>query len=173
VENDEIEDLDFLELRACDESCPGGILICGNRFLINERVMQRARKLAERERNGETSREKAISTEEKYLMDHSYVDKVLPRSMMKLDEDISIAFQKLTKIKEIEAKLPHTDCNVCGAPSCHALAEDIACDNAELSDCVFIQRNLEVRKSMTTDDSIETMKKIWGEEKLNDYILNK
>ncbi len=173
VENDEIEDLDFLELRACDESCAGGILTCGNRFLINERVMQRARKLAERERNGETSREKAISTEEKYLMDHSSVDKVLPRSMMKLDEDISVAFQKLTKIKEIEAKLPHTDCNVCGAPSCHALAEDIACDNAELSDCVFIQRNLEVRKSMTTDDSIETMKKIWGEEKLNDYILNK
>lgn len=173
VENDEIEDLDFLELRACDESCPGGILTCGNRFLINERMMQRARKLAERERSGETTRRKEIFNEEKYLMENSSVGRVLPRSMMKLDEDTTIAFQKLTKIRELEAKLSHTDCNVCGAPSCHALAEDIACNNAELSDCVFMQRNLEVRKGMTTDDSIDRMKKIWGEEKLNDYILNK
>ena len=173
VENDEIEDLDFLELRACDESCAGGILTCGNRFLINDRMTQRARKLADRERNGETSRRKEIYSEEKFLIDNSSVAKIMPRSMVVLDEDISIAFEKLTKIKEIEAMLPQTDCNVCGAPSCHALAEDIACDEAKMSDCVFMQRNLEMRNSLNVEESVEIMKKIWGEEKIKDYVLKK
>ncbi|MFA7081548.1 MAG: [Fe-Fe] hydrogenase large subunit C-terminal domain-containing protein [Bacteroidales bacterium] len=173
VENDEIDDLDFLELRACDESCAGGILTCGNRFLINDRMTQRARKLADRERNGETSRRKEIYSEEKFLIDNSSVAKIMPRSMMVLDEDISIAFEKLTKIKEIEAMLPQTDCNVCGAPSCHALAEDIACDEAKMSDCVFMQRNLEMRNSLNVEESVEIMKKIWGEEKIKDYVLKK
>ncbi|MCK9162755.1 MAG: 4Fe-4S binding protein [Bacteroidales bacterium] len=173
VENDEIEDLDFLELRACDESCAGGILTCGNRFMINDRMTQRARKLAERERNGETSRKKAIYSEEDFLIENASVAKILPRSMMVLDDDISVAFQKLTRIKEIEAKLPQTDCNVCGAPSCHALAEDIACDEAKLSDCVFIQRNLEMRNSLSVEESVEILKKIWGEEKIKDYVFKK
>ena len=42
VENDEITDVDFLELRACDESCAGGILTVGNRFLTVERLRKRA-----------------------------------------------------------------------------------------------------------------------------------
>lgn len=173
VENDDIEGLDFLELRACDQGCPGGILTCGNRFVINDRVMYRAKKLADRERSGETSRKKEITKMEDYLVKNSRVGKILPRSMMKLDEDISVAFQKLTKIREIEPKLPQIDCSVCGAPSCHALAEDIACDNASLLDCVFIQRNLENRNSMTAQESVDIIKNIWGEEKLDDYILNK
>ena len=41
-ENDEVEDVDFLELRACDQSCPGGILTADNRFLICERIFARA-----------------------------------------------------------------------------------------------------------------------------------
>jgi iron only hydrogenase large subunit-like protein len=173
VEDDEIEDLDFLELRACDESCAGGILTCGNRFLINDRMFQRAKKLAERERNGETLRKKEISKKEDLLIDNANVSKIMPRSMLKLDPDINVAFQKLSKIRELAVKLPQTDCNVCGAPSCKALAEDIVCENAKMTDCVFMQRNLEMRDSLSSNESVEIMKKIWGEEKLKDYILNK
>jgi hypothetical protein len=36
IENEEIQDVDFLELRACDESCAGGILCTKNRFLLHE-----------------------------------------------------------------------------------------------------------------------------------------
>ena len=173
VENDEIEGVDFLELRACDQGCPGGILTCGNRFIIRERIMQRARKLSERERNGEVEKQKEISKEKDFLLERMNVGRILPRSMMVLDENISVALQKLGKIREIESRLPQTDCCVCGAPTCHALAEDIAMDKAQLSDCVFIQRNLEARKSMTTENAIEAMQKIWGKDKLKDYIYKK
>ena len=62
VENEEIEDVDFLELRACDQSCPGGILTCDNRFLMCERVFGRARKIA-------MNREEAIEVFKRYEED--------------------------------------------------------------------------------------------------------
>lgn len=38
IESEEISNIDFLELRACDESCAGGVLTSGNRFLSVERI---------------------------------------------------------------------------------------------------------------------------------------
>ena len=43
LENDEIENVDFLELRMCDQSCAGGILAPANRFLVVESMQKRAR----------------------------------------------------------------------------------------------------------------------------------
>lgn len=43
LENDEAAGFDFLELRACDQSCAGGILTSENRFLTSERLQDRAR----------------------------------------------------------------------------------------------------------------------------------
>lgn len=40
IENDELTDIDFLELRACDHSCAGGALVVNNRFLTIERLQQ-------------------------------------------------------------------------------------------------------------------------------------
>ena len=39
----------------------------------------------------------------------------------------------MKKIDEYRARLPQTDCGICGAPTCDALARDIVCDNAELT----------------------------------------
>ena len=41
IENDELKDIDFLELRACDHSCSGGALTINNRFLTIERLQKR------------------------------------------------------------------------------------------------------------------------------------
>src|SRR6056297_4235381 len=48
VEDGDMEDVDFLELRACDESCAGGILNPSNRFLTVERLRNKAKGQAER-----------------------------------------------------------------------------------------------------------------------------
>ena len=45
LENDDIPELDFLELRACDQGCAGGALLQGNRFLTVERLKIRAKQL--------------------------------------------------------------------------------------------------------------------------------
>jgi iron only hydrogenase large subunit-like protein len=47
VEDGEMDDVDFLELRACDESCAGGILNPANRFLTVERLRNKAKQQTE------------------------------------------------------------------------------------------------------------------------------
>ncbi|MCR5013821.1 MAG: 4Fe-4S binding protein [Bacteroidales bacterium] len=139
VENDEIEDVDFLELRACDQSCPGGILTCDNRFLMCERIFGRARKIADRERKGEQTKDHEVESERNYLNNNVKVGEIKPRSMLVLDDDITIALKKMGRINELRAKLPHRDCGICGAPTCDAFAHDIVMHGAKLSDCIFMK----------------------------------
>ena len=43
LENEEVPEFDFLELKSCDQGCAGGILLTGNRFLTVERLQKRAK----------------------------------------------------------------------------------------------------------------------------------
>ena len=139
VENDEIENVDFLELRACDQSCPGGILTCDNRFLMCERIFARARKVADRERRGEQAKDHEVESERNYLNNNIKVGEINPRSMLVLDENITLALEKMKRLNEYRAKLPQKDCGVCGAPTCDALAHDIVMGEAKLTDCIFLK----------------------------------
>lgn len=168
VENEEVEDVDFLELRACDQSCPGGILTYNNRFLTCERMFNRARYVAGKERRGELTRAQEVEDEHAYLMENICVDEVEPRSIS-LDPDISKALEKMNKIKELERMLPQIDCGVCGAPTCDALAEDIVCNGCNISDCIFVQRNMEANKDMKIEDSLKIWEDIWGYEKIKKF----
>ena len=137
IENDEIEGVEFLELRACDQSCSGGNLTCNNRFLTCEKMFARARYVADKERNGERTREFEIENERDYLMQNMSLDKIEPRSMLSLDDDIAKALEKMDKINLLKKELPQKDCGICGAPTCDAFAEDVVCQNAKKSDCIF------------------------------------
>ena len=140
VENDEVENVDFLELRACDQSCPGGILTCDNRFMMCERIFARARKIAERERNGEQTKDHEIEAERNFLARNVKVGAIKPRSMLVLDEDITQALEKMQRINQLRAKLPQKDCGVCGAPTCDALAHDVVMGEAKITDCIFMKQ---------------------------------
>ena len=139
VENDEVENVDFLELRACDQSCPGGILTCDNRFMMCERIFARARKIAERERNGEQTKDHEIEAERNFLARNVKLGEIHPRSMLVLDENINMALLKMQQINVLRAKLPQKDCGVCGAPTCDALARDVVMGEAKITDCIFMK----------------------------------
>lgn len=170
VENDEIEGVEFLELRACDQSCPGGNLTCNNRFLTCEKMFARARYVAEKERNGELTREHELEKEREYLSKNLEVGEIEPRSMLSLDPDISKALEKMDKMNTLRKHLPQVDCGLCGAPTCDALAEDIVCQKAKITDCIYVQRNMEMRNRMKTNETINIMEKIWGNDKVGNYI---
>ena len=139
VENDEVENVDFLELRACDQSCPGGILTCDNRFMMCERIFARARKIAERERNGEQTQDHEIEAERNFLARNVKLSEINPRSMLVLDDDITQALEKMQRINQLRAKLPQKDCGVCGAPTCDALARDVVMGEAKITDCLYMK----------------------------------
>jgi Na+-translocating ferredoxin:NAD+ oxidoreductase RNF subunit RnfB len=79
------------------------------------------------------------------------------------------AMRKMEKVNRIMQLLPLVDCGVCGAPSCQALAQDIAQGEAKIQQCIFIQKILEQKGEMSLDDSIEVMQGIWGYGKTNKY----
>lgn len=136
-------------------------------------MFARAKYVADKERNGEMTRQKEVEEEKTYLMRNMKVGKIEARSMMTLDNDRLKALEKMKRIAELKKLLPQIDCGICGAPSCDALAEDIVCHNAELTDCVFIQRNLEARGNMDHNESLKIMELIWGSEKIKNYVKNK
>ena len=45
--------------------------------------------------------------------------------------------EKYQRIEKLTRELPGLDCGSCGAPSCHALAEDIVLGSASEDDCIF------------------------------------
>ena len=167
LENDEMEGVEFLELRACDQSCAGALLSCDNRFLCGERMYARARKAAERERNGEMARDREMERYQDYLVTHSELEAVQPRSMMVLDKDISKALEKMERIERMKGRLPQIDCGVCGAPTCEAFATDVVCGGARPEQCVFYRLHLEAEGKMTLDEGRSNMYAVWGDNRIS------
>ncbi len=85
-----------------------------------------------------------------------------PRSIEKLDEDLSVAFQKMEKITRIMKVLPQIDCGACGTPSCQALAQDVVQGKAKLNQCIFMQKILTREGLLTPEESMELSAKVWG-----------
>ena len=97
------------------------------------------------------------------------VGDILPRPIEKLDEDMTVALQKMEKISRMMKVLPQVDCGACGAPSCRVLAQDIVQDKAKLSQCVFLQKVMACEGLLTPEESIELAAETWGSEKFENY----
>lgn len=167
LENEENQDIDFLELRSCDESCAGGILTSSNRFFNVERMKKRADRARGKEKdlNYRYVNPGSIMKHKDFLVKNIAISEVQPRSMDKLDENIATAMKKMQKVEQIMKTLPYVDCGVCGSPDCNSLAQDIVQGEAELTHCIYVQRSLESKGALPSDESLKIMQKIWGEDK--------
>lgn len=162
LEDEEIEEpIDYLELRGCDESCAGGILVQGNRFLVADNL--RAEAAAAKDTHPLTGQYK------QYCSASIKMDAVEPRSMVKYDKDINVAIKKMEAARMLRKILPDIDCGACGAPSCEALAADIVRDDASLNNCIFMQARFEKEGSLLVGEAIDLMEKVWGK----DRFINK
>ncbi len=159
LEDTEESNINFLELRACDESCAGGVLISGNRFLTVERLNGRAKKLPT------TYPDSAENSGDRYDPDAYGLQPIPARSMMVLDSDRKVALEKMKKIDDLLKVLPGIDCAACGSPTCRSLAEDIVQERAEITSCVFMQE-LYLRKGKITLDEVDRINAgIWGKKR--------
>lgn len=157
LENEECEDLDFLELRACAEGCTGGVLTPSNRFLASDRLKKRSTQMRQINETEQAEIQRIAKPLEKDLK----LDTIEAKSAMKLDQDTTKALEKLQKVRTILAGLPGIDCGLCGAPSCRALAEDIARGTQALKSCTVL------RMRRDQDSRIE---RIWG---TNDHTTHR
>ena len=49
----------------------------------------------------------------------------------------------MARLKELEKEFPQLDCGACGAPTCHAFAEDVVRGYGKKEGCIFLQKKQE------------------------------
>lgn len=126
-----LDDIDFIEALACPEGCLGGPLTVENPFIAKENLKNEIEQIAVNAAHS-NSVDKADNIDE-----YVWKSTVEYSPILKLDDDMEKALEKMQKIDEITNGLYDLDCGACGAPSCRALAEDIVRGIAKETDCIF------------------------------------
>lgn len=133
IDNEDINNLDYVELNACNGGCVGGAMTVANPYIAQARLQNLKRYLP-------VSPNRPV--------DNSIPEDSLRTSALsyepnaKLAEDRTKAMQMLHDIEEICRALPGTDCGSCGAPTCTAFAEDIIKGETNADECTVIMRAL-------------------------------
>lgn len=143
LEEDRLGDVDFIELNTCPGGCVGGVLTGENPFVAKARIQ-----------HSEREDEKAPYSEIRKL-DPKTLDWTVPLErleVMRLSSDRKEALRIMGDIERINKKFPSLDCGSCGAPTCRALAEDVALEIANIEDCIF---NIKSGKVGTENDESE------------------
>jgi len=136
IELNKLSDIDYIECQACIGGCIGGALTAENHFVARVRI----RRLSEKMGCESSIKHKDVieALENGY---YSFEEKILPKSSLKLDDDIVRAIQKMEQLEHTLKELPGLDCGSCGSPNCRALAEDIVQGEANEADCIFKLRD--------------------------------
>lgn len=158
IDKDDFKEIDFLELKACDQGCAGGILNPQNRFLCVESLKKRA----EANKQKQTPARKLLLEEVDLQL-----EEIEEKSVLALDSNPSQALKMMNKTRRMMCYLPGFDCGACGAPTCKALAEDVAKGNAILSHCVFMQREMEKYHRLSPEHAFNIIESIWGKDRLD------
>ena len=161
MENEDIPDLDYLELKSCHQGCAGGILLTGNRFLTVERLQKRSKRYPEAKDQMKTC-ENCES-----IKNSLKSEPIQPNFVFALDKDRGKALEKLRKADRIVCQLPGIDCGACGAPNCHALAEDMVQGKAKMTDCVFLQNRYLNEQKINIAKATKNLENTWGKNRFD------
>ncbi|MGN0586810.1 MAG: [Fe-Fe] hydrogenase large subunit C-terminal domain-containing protein [Oscillospiraceae bacterium] len=130
LEDQKFADLDFIELNACSGGCVGGTLTVENPYVAKAKL-DRLRKympVARTHLRDEDADKLLFEKEIEY------------QPVFKIGGSIKESIAAMAKIEQLCDKFPGLDCGSCGAPTCHALAEDIVSGRAHERDCVHLLR---------------------------------
>mgnify|MGYP002116984829 FL=1 len=137
IEDGNIPELEFIELNACNGGCVGGTMSMENPYIAKARLQTLRRYLPVSQNWLYNS-----GNEEDTWIPDEYFFKDLPtyQPINRLSGNMSESFKMMADIEKIVKRLPDIDCGSCGAPSCHAFAEDIVLGEATENDCIFRMR---------------------------------
>lgn len=128
IEEDRLRDIDFVEALSCIGGCLGGPLTLTNAFIA---------KTIQKKHMDKASGQSVSSNLKKNYEELVWTSSVEYKPVMKLDQNVSKAIEKLEMLEKLYEELPGLDCGACGSPNCHALAEDIVRGTANDTDCIF------------------------------------
>lgn len=124
------QNLEFIELNACNGGCVGGVMNVENPFAAKAK-MQHLRKYLP----------VAAARSDKYGEYHvDWTSEVKYQPVFELADNLKESMEKMNRIEELTKELPGLDCGCCGAPTCKAHAEDIVKGIARKQDCIHVLR---------------------------------
>ncbi len=141
IENGTIHNLEFVELNACNGGCVGGTLNVENPYIAKARLRNMRKYLPISRNHPETD---ASIPQNVYIENFDELLNSVANDI--LSEDRTVAISKMSEVEKIYKGLPHLDCGSCGAPNCHALAEDIIKCEANEADCLIKLRDNIIKK---------------------------
>ncbi len=131
LEDEKFYGLDFVELNACPGGCVGGVLNVENPYIAKVKLKQIRR----------YSPVSCNRLPDEDLQPYRWEEPLSYEPVLELDSNLSVAMEKLQRMRKIESRLYGLDCGSCGAPSCKALAEDVVRGIASEEACIFKLRD--------------------------------
>lgn len=133
IDNEDINNIDFIELNACSGGCVGGAMTVANPYIAQARLQSLKRYLP-------VSPNRPAS---EWIPDKFFNENKLeynPNNL--LSDDIKTARRMMSDIESITETLPKIDCGSCGSPTCMAFAEDVVRGEADVDGCTIIMREM-------------------------------
>ena len=131
LEDEKFDNLQFVELNACNGGCVGGVLTVENPY-VAEVKLKRLRKYMP------VARSHMEENTKEYV---PWTTGVEFEPVFRLGDNMMDSFTRLERVERLCKRLPGLDCGSCGAPTCKALAEDIVRGEASERDCVYYLRD--------------------------------
>jgi hypothetical protein len=143
--------LQFIELEACNGGCVGGVLNVENPYVARAKLKKLISYLpVSLSHLEEDSNASAIEDEDLY-----WKQRVEYEPVFQLGRNMIESIKMVRQVNELCKEFPGLDCGSCGAPSCKALAEDIARGNAQKTDCIHILKKYIHHLTGTYDELAE------------------
>ncbi len=130
IENNAFPDLAFIELNSCPGGCVGGVMTVANPFIAKARL-QNLRRYLPITRNFAGD---GHAVPDKYMI-HKPLEE---RPIGQTNPEERVTLRMLREIEALNETLPQIDCGACGAPTCHAYAEDVVRGKADMPECVIL-----------------------------------
>ncbi|MBQ8781730.1 MAG: 4Fe-4S dicluster domain-containing protein [Oscillospiraceae bacterium] len=161
LEDQKFSNLDFIELNACSGGCVGGTLTVENAYVAKAKL-NRLRKYQPVSRTHLDGRE----------LDNPYFEKEIEYTpVFRIGTSLKDSIAAMAKISALCDKFPGLDCGSCGAPTCHALAEDIVSGRAKERDCIYLLKDYihRISQQFSSLDALSDDYDDYTESDYNDY----
>lgn len=154
LEDERIRGLTFAELNACSGGCVGGVFCVENAYVAKARLNRLRRYLPVSQNHLRDDIPACMEWEENLEF----------APVLKLSDNVTDAVRMMMEIDDVCQQFPGMDCGSCGAPSCHAFAEDVVRGFAKKSDCIFVLRD-EIKQVANTLSSMGGLTHLSSEKK--------
>ena len=147
IEDEKLNDIDFIELNACAGGCVGGCLTVANTFVaqmrLNSLKKYRPVSLNHIENN-------VIPRELRWAYSPE------PMSVLQLADNVVDSMKLMNQVSQTVKNFPGLDCGTCGAPTCRALAEDIVLGYAQVGHCIFRLKD-EIQSNISDENEVDKL----------------